>query len=74
MILSSFRSLAVGSLVLGSCALPLGAPVALQYDGGAAPLAVLAAAHFLIVVLAARVAAPRRRTAGPRVDFVRAAA
>jgi hypothetical protein len=71
---ASYRSLAVGSLVLGSCALPLGAPVALQYEGGALPLAVLAGAHFLIVVVAARLAAPRRRTAAPRVDFVRAAA
>lgn len=71
---SSFRSVAVGSLVLGSSVLPLGAPVALQYDGGAAPLAALAGAHFLILVLAARLTSPRRRPAAPRVDFVRAEA
>ena len=71
---SKYRSVAVGSLVLGSCVLPLVTPVALQYEGGAAPMALLAAAHFLIVVLAARVSCPRRQVAAPRVDFVRAAA
>lgn len=71
---STFRSAAVGSLMLGGSMLPLLAPVALQYDGGAAPLAVLAAAHFLILLLAARLTAPRRRESAPRVDFVRAEA
>jgi hypothetical protein len=50
------------------------APVALQYEAGAAPMGLLAAAHFLVVLLAARVACPRRQVAAPRVDFVRAAA
>jgi hypothetical protein len=54
------------------------APVAVQYEraveNGVAPMALLAAAHFLIVVLAARVSCPRRQVAAPRVDFVRAAA
>ncbi len=79
---STYRSVAVGSLVLGSCVLPLAvggvAPVALQYEramgNGVAPMALLAAAHFLIVVLAARVSCPRRQVAAPRVDFIRAAA
>ena len=71
---SSFRSVAVGSLVLSSCVMPLVAPVALQHDGGAAPCAVFAAAHFVGMFAAARLAAPRARTPAPRVDFVRAAA
>lgn len=75
---SKYRSVAVGSLVVGSSLLPLAVsgmlPVALQYEGGVAPTALLAAAHFLIVVLAARVSCPRRQVAAPRVDFVRAAA
>ena len=71
---SSFRSVAVGSLVLGSCVMPLLACVALQYEGGAMPLAVLAAAHFVIFLAAARLACPRPRLAAPRVDFVRAEA
>jgi nucleoside recognition membrane protein YjiH len=71
---SSFRSLAVGVLVVGGSVLALVAPAALQYEHGAAAFAVLAAAHFTLVVIAARLASTGRRSAPPRVDFVRATA
>lgn len=71
---SPLRTAAVSVLVVGSSALPLIAPVALQYDGGAAPLGVLAGAHFLALAVAARLSCAARKTAAPRVDFVRAEA
>ncbi len=68
------RTAAVSALVVASVGLPLIAPVALQYDGGAAPLAMLAGAHFLFLSLAGQLAAARPALRRPRVDFSRAEA
>ena len=65
---------AVCSLVLGSVALPLVAPVALQHEGGAALVALLASAHFLFLSLAGRLAGAAPRRAAPRVAFGEATA
>ena len=68
------RTAAVSALVMSSVALPLVAPVALQYDGGVAPLAVLAGAHFFFLSLAGHLVAGRPTLRRPRVDFSRAEA
>ena len=57
-----------------SVALPLVIPVALQHDGGAAPLAVLAGAHFFFLSLAGHLVAGRPTLRPPPVDFRRAEA
>lgn len=44
-----FRVALGSALVLGSLVLPLVGCVALQYDGGAAALALLAGAHLLLL-------------------------
>lgn len=70
----SLRAAAVCSLVLGSVALPLIACVALQYEGGPAPVAVLAGVHFLFLMVAGRLACSPARAPAPSVDFGEATA
>ncbi len=71
---SPLRTTAVCSLVLGSVLLPLMVPVALQYEGGPAPVALLASVHFLFLSFAGRLACASPRPAAPRVDFGEATA
>lgn len=70
----SLRHAAVCSMVLGSTVLPLLAPVALQYEGGAAPVAVLAGVQLLSLGVAGLLATSARRQPAPRVDFGEATA